>query len=156
VSDSNVVSLADRAKAKKEAEPAKREPSQKEVILLDTLTRGQIQITIDAGHEGVKVPKECGGDALLKLNLNYGFRNMNLVIEEKGAWCTLSFHGVDQPCYIPWDALYRIVEQGAAYLFLPSVPWHTKEFSTAMYIEKDESGGKISPATLRSANEQVQ
>ena len=80
----------------------------KRETLLRLLAEGMVMVHLDARRPGVKVPRAHRGEALLRLNLSYRFASRDLIVDEEGVRCTLSFSGVPSVCELPLPAIFAV------------------------------------------------
>ena len=81
---------------------------QKQRQLLSMLERGLVMIHVDPRREGVVVPEQFKAQAVLRLNLAYGFNLPALDIDEEGVYAVLSFSRQDFGCTLPWSSVFAI------------------------------------------------
>lgn len=79
---------------------------QKRRKLLELLDQGVVMLHLVPSAEGARVPPEFSGDAVLRLNIAYGFRLPGLEIDDEGVYAVLSFNRRDFPCWLPWDSIF--------------------------------------------------
>jgi len=70
------------------------------------MERGVVMIHLDPRVNGVDVPPHFRGDAVLRLNIAYGFNLPALTMGDDGIYAILSFNRQDYACTIPWHAIF--------------------------------------------------
>jgi hypothetical protein len=99
-------------------------PAEKRTLVDDWLARGVTMVHLDARRAGVVVPPQHSRDPLLRLNLSYRYRGIDLHLGEERIEATLSFHGHPFRCAIPWSAVFGVTsgESGRSRLWLGDAP----------------------------------
>ncbi|MBL8600772.1 MAG: hypothetical protein JNK72_02510 [Myxococcales bacterium] len=89
------------------------EPPPKKQQLHKLLDRGSVFVHLDPRREGVKVPEWLAArhQLVLQLGLNFAIPIPDLVIDEEGVRCTLSFNRSPFLCVLPWSAVYALVAE---------------------------------------------
>lgn len=103
VRDLRVAGVADTADASTETlSAAKRK------ILEHMLSENsQVMIVVDARADGVDVPSDFEDQYNLCLRLGHNLKpSIDLVIDDDGISCVLSFRKVPYQCLIPWEAVW--------------------------------------------------
>lgn len=86
-------------------------PSKKDQ-LLRLLQRGSVFVHLDPRREEVIVPEWLANrpQLVLQLGLNFQIPIPDLVVDDYGVRCTLSFNRSPFHCSIPWHAVYALVD----------------------------------------------
>ena len=101
------------------------DPPPKKDQLQKLLARGSVFVHLDPRREGVKVPEWLAArpQLVLQLGLNFAIPIPDLVIDERGVRCTLSFNRSPFYCVLPWSAVYAVVaEDGQVTVWPKEVP----------------------------------
>jgi stringent starvation protein B len=101
------------------------DPPPKKDQLQKLLARGSVFVHLDPRREGVKVPEWLAArpQLVLQLGLNFAIPIPDLVIDERGVRCTLSFNRSPFYCVLPWGAVYAVVaEDGQVTVWPKEVP----------------------------------
>lgn len=101
------------------------DPPPKKDQLQKLLARGSVFVHLDPRREGVKVPEWLAArpQLVLQLGLNFAIPIPDLVIDEQGVRCTLSFNRAPFYCVLPWSAVYAVVaEDGQVTVWPKEVP----------------------------------
>jgi hypothetical protein len=85
-------------------------PRKKDVTLL-LLEGPSVYLHLDPRREGVNVPKWLAGQPqlVLQIGLNMPVPIPDLVVDDEGVSCTLSFNRAPFWCKLPWTAIYAVV-----------------------------------------------
>jgi len=101
------------------------DPPPKKDQLHKLLARGSVFVHLDPRRDGVKVPEWLAGrpQLVLQLGLNFAIPIPDLIIDERGVRCTLSFNRSPFYCVLPWSAVYALVaEDGQVTVWPKEVP----------------------------------
>lgn len=93
--------------------PMSAAPPSKREQLLKLLERGSVFVHLDPRREGVVVPPWLSGkpQLVLQLGLNFAIPIPDLVVDDTGVSCTLSFERKPFHCVLPWTAVYALVTE---------------------------------------------
>ncbi len=96
-------------------------PSKKE-HMHKLLERGSVFVHLDPRRPGVTVPDWLGTkpQLVLQVGLNFAIPIHDLVIDEEGVRCTLSFNRAPFFCVLPWSAVYALVAEDGQVTVWPS------------------------------------
>ncbi len=101
-----------------------RLPPKKDVATALLESQGMF-IHLDPRREGVSVPKWLAGQPqlVLQVGLNMPVPIPDLVVDETGISCTLSFNRAPFWCSMPWSAVYALIgEDGRGMVWPEDVP----------------------------------
>ena len=124
---------------------------QKQRHLLSMLEKGLVMIHIDPRVEGVVVPEHFTSQAVLRLNIAYGFNLPALEIDEEGVYAVLSFSRRDFGCTLPWASVFAITLPDAnneGTMWPNSLPPELKQSAEHLGQEQPEGTG-LSETSLR-------
>lgn len=99
-------------------------PPKKEVALL-LLEGPSVYVHLDPRKKGVVVPKSFSGQTqlVLQVGLNMAIPIRDLLVDDDGLTCTLSFSRTPFWCSLPWTAVYALVgEDGRGMVWPEDVP----------------------------------
>jgi hypothetical protein len=96
-------------------------PSKKE-HMHKLLERGSVFVHLDPRRKGVVVPDWLAGkpQLVLQIGLNFAIPIHDLVIDDDGVRCTLSFNRSPFFCVLPWSAVYALVAEDGQVTVWPS------------------------------------
>src|SRR5262245_52675485 len=88
-----------------------RRPTKREVmqVLLDS---AEARVHLDARKERVTLPPQLAGQIHVILDYAYGFTPPipDLELDDSGIHATLSFGGLPQKTFVPWEAVFLIAD----------------------------------------------
>lgn len=96
--------------------------AEKRAAVTAALSRGLIQLTVNANARGVRVPEHWNTASALPLNISYRFRAVEVIIDDEKIGATLSFNGVPFRCVLPWPSIWSLKENGAVQFWGVSMP----------------------------------
>jgi stringent starvation protein B len=101
----------------------------KRETLLRFLSEGMVLVHLDARLPGVRVPRAHRNEPLLRLNLSYRFASRDLVVDDDGVRCTLSFSGLPYLCELPFPAIFAITSHvsGESMVWPESLPTEARQ-----------------------------
>ena len=108
-------------------------------------------IHIDPRVEGVVVPEHFTSQAVLRLNIAYGFNLPALEIDEEGVYAVLSFSRRDFGCTLPWGSVFAITLPDAnneGTMWPNSLPPELKQSAEHLGQEQPEGTG-LTETSLR-------
>jgi stringent starvation protein B len=76
--------------------------------LLAMLEHGLVMIHLDPRQPGVIVPPGFRGQAVLRLNLAWGFNLPALDVGDEGIYAILSFNRQNFACTLPWPSVFAL------------------------------------------------
>ena len=96
-------------------QPPRTLPPKKEV-LSSLLEHSSVRLFLDPRRDGVVVPASFAKQAELVLRLGLDLRPPipDLVIDDEGVRCTLSFNRTPFKCTLPWAAIYAVISDDTA------------------------------------------
>lgn len=108
------------------------EPTTPRQLLEELLDNGMVMVTVNARHEGVRVPPQYARDPQLRLNLSYRF-GLPVELDDWGVTATLTFGGSPFECRLPWRSIYMMVSHvtGQPLLFPDNVPPELLQLASA-------------------------
>jgi stringent starvation protein B len=99
-------------------------PPKKEVA--EVLLEGpSVFVHLDPRRDGVIVPKwfKNQPQLVLQIGLNMAVPIPDLLVDDDGISCTLSFNRAPYKCFLPWPAVYALIgEDGRAMIWPDDVP----------------------------------
>ena len=101
------------------------------------LTQSEARVHLDARKAEVVLPKHLSHSSHLCLDYSYGFTPPipDLALDERGIVATLSFSRVAQTTFVPWSAVFCIVDfSGRGMVWEEDVPAELKGALTAVAI----------------------
>ena len=104
--------------------PPRPTPPKKDVALA-LLEGDSVFIHLDPRRDGVLVPKQFAKQSqlVLQVGLRLAIRIPDLLIDDEGISCTLSFNRAPFWCRMPWEAIYALVgPDGRGQLWPDDVP----------------------------------
>lgn len=119
-------------------------PLNKQTEMLRLLDEGQVMVHLDPRRDGVQVPGHLASDAVLRLNIAYGFNLPSLEVDDEGVYAVLSFGGRDFGCWLPWESIFAVTlpgkdHQGA--LWPQDMPAELDPlFASVRHLETTEDG----------------
>ena len=102
-----------------------RLPPKKDVALALLEQGPSVYVHVDPRRDGVVVPKHFTqqNQLVLQVGLNLAVRIHDLVVDDDGISCTLSFNRTPFWCCLPWPAIYALVGEDQRGMVWPeSVP----------------------------------
>lgn len=104
------------------------------------LGEGPVMVTVDARQAEVTVPSEFISNPRLTLRIGHRLTPPipDLVIDDDGIRCTLSFNRQPFHCVLPWDAIYVVNIEGHA----SGVAWNPPPDSSATPPEPPAPAGR--------------
>ena len=99
-------------------------PPKKDVALV-LLEGPSVFVHLDPRREGVTVPNwfKNQPQLVLQIGMNMAVPVVDLVINDDGISCTLSFNRSPHWCHLPWSAIYALIgEDGRAMIWPEDVP----------------------------------
>jgi hypothetical protein len=94
-------------------------------VLLNLLEDGRnVTVHLDPRRSGVVCPRQFQRDTALPLVVGYNLPRPipDLVIEEDGFGCTLSFGGRPEWCFVPWGSVFGMVATIGSVVWPNDVP----------------------------------
>lgn len=105
--------------------PARDLPPKREVALVLLQSANSVYVHLDPRHAEVMVPTwfRKQPQLVLQVGLNMAVPIVDLDVGEEALSCTLSFNRAPHYCFIPWDAVYALVDpDGRGMVWPDSVP----------------------------------
>lgn len=98
------------------------DPPSKKEQLLKLLDRGSVFVHLDPRRTGVRVPPWLAvkPQLVLQLGRNFAIPIPDLVVDDVGVRCTLSFNRSPFHCDLPWSAVYALVAEDGQMTFWPT------------------------------------
>jgi stringent starvation protein B len=121
-------------------------PPPKPDVARALLARGHLFLHLDPRVSGVRVPEYLQRQPQLVLQVGFDMPVPvpDLRVEREGLGATLSFQRTPFPCWVPWDAVFALLDEGGQGVLWPeSLP---PEIAAEVSAEMDRSGRAKEPA----------
>jgi stringent starvation protein B len=126
--------------------PEPQSPPSKPDVARSLLVRGHLFVHLDPRVAGVRVPEYLQRQPQLVLQVGFDMPVPvpDLRVEREGLGATLSFQRTPFPCWVPWRAVFALLDEGGQGVLWPeSLP---AEIAAEVSAEMDRSGRAKEPA----------